>query len=368
MRIRTHASATRPVHHRLTVLVAVLVALLAPLATGLPVEAQTARTPAASGNPLGGRDWGIDTHDIVFKTYDTSTGTTRDLLAKLALRPRVFWFTENVPASEIRGKIRDYITKSQAGDRDKLVQLAVFRLWPRTEHRRDEPLTLAERAAYRRWVDNAARGIGSARVALVLEPDLAVSLKGWRPSVRLGLARYATKVFAGLPRTTVYLDAGSSDWLGVPQAVSMLRAAGIRYARGFSLGATHYTSPASEIAYGTQVTAALAKAGFRKHFVVDTSDSGRPFTWTQYWADHPRGDFDNAEHCRILSQRRCVTLGIPPTTNVWRPRRGLSPQRLAQARAHVDAYLWFSRPWFVYAYPAYFDLKRTLAVARTTPF
>jgi endoglucanase len=201
----------------------------------------------------------------------------------------------------------------------------------------------------------AARGIGSSRVALVLEPDLAVALQGWRPAVRLALTRYAARVFSALPRTTVYIDAGDADWLHVGETVSMLRAAGVEYTRGFALGATHYWSTPAQIGFGRRVVDGLAAAGIRgRHFVVDTADNGRPFTWLQYYAAHPHGDFDNAQTCRTTSQTRCVTLGHPPT---W----------ATTDRARVDGYLWFGRPWLTrQASP--WDLPRALAVTGTTPY
>lgn len=363
-------STTRTAGQRLTLVVSALVALvLAGVGPGTAAHGQTAAMAREVGNPLTARPWGIDTRHEMYQAYDAATGSNRELLAKMALRPTVFWFNDVAPTNDITRRVQAYIDDAQDGDPGTLVQMAIFRLWPEGEAQKHKPLTLADRASYRRWVDNAARGIGSARVALVLEPDLAVSLTGWRPAVRLRLARYAAQVFSALPRTTVYLDAGASDWLTVPTAVSMLRTAGIRYARGFALGATHYTSTAAEIAYGTELVAALAQAGYpRRRFVIDTSDNGRPFTWNQYWAKHPHGDFDNAEECRTRTERRCVTLGVPPTTAVGAAGMGLSPLRRSQARAHVDGYLWFSRPWLVYARPAYLDLLRALAVARTTPY
>jgi hypothetical protein len=355
--------ATRPLHQRLTVLTTMLAAVLAVVGPVTSAQAHSAT------NPLGGVRWGIDNHDNLYRHYEAATGTNKQLLGEMALRPRVFWFTDLVPTSDITRKVRDYITASQDGDPNKLVHMAVFRLWPEGEGAKHKPLSLAQRDAYRRWVDNAARGIGSARVVLVLEPDLAVALQGWRPAVRLRLASYAARVFAGLPNTTIYLDAGDSDWLSPSEAAAMLRAGGIRFARGFSLGATHYAGTAQAITYGSQIVAALSKLGYaRRYFVVDTSDNGRPFTYRQYYAKHPRGWFDNAEACRTRIERRCVTLGIPPTTNVAALRWGLSPTRRAQARTHVDAYLWFSRPWMVYAKPAYFDLQRALTVARTSRY
>lgn len=352
-------------------LTAALVAAVVPAPATPPAQAAT-----WGSNPLVTGLWGIDTRHEVWKAYEAASGDNKRLLSKMALEPTVFWFTDIAPVSDVRRRVAEHIESAQAGDPDTLVQLAMFRLWPEGEANKHKPLTLADQRAYRRWVDNAARGIGNARVAMVLEPDLAVSLTGWRPQVRLRLARYAAKKFSALPRTTVYLDAGSSDWLSVPAAVRMLRTAGIEYARGFSLGATHYTSTASEIAYGTDLVKALRRAGFAgRRFVIDTADSGRPFTYRQYYAKHPSGFFDNAEVCRTRSERRCVTLGIPPTTAVGATRWGLGDLRRRQARAHVDGYLWFSRPWYFYGRPlgivdtdGPFDLLRALGVARTSRY
>jgi len=331
---------------------------------------------AVVGSTLAARPWGVDTRHELWKAYTSASGTRKRLIGKVATRPTVFWFTDIAPANDVRRRVRAHIVSAQDGNPDTLVQLAVFRLWPKGQAKKHERLTLADQRAYRRWVDNAARGIGNARVAMVLEPDLAVSLTGWRPRVRMRLARYAAKRFSELPRTTVYLDAGSSDWLSVPQAVKLLRGTGVRHVRGFSLGATHYTSTASEIRYGTRLVAALRHAGFPgRRFVIDTADSGRPFTYRQYYAKHPRGFFDNAEECRTRAERRCVTLGIPPTTAVAAARWGLPARQRRQARANVDGYLWLSRPWYVYARAegvvrpqGPFDLQRTLRVARTSRY
>jgi endoglucanase len=178
------------------------------------------------------------------------------------------------------------------------------------------------------------------------------------------LVAYAAQRFTALPHTTVYIDAGSADWISVRDATSLLLAAGVRYVRGFALNATHYDSTQSEILFGARVARALARAGVRgRHFVVNTSDNGRPFTYQQYHGP----DFDNAAVCRTRSSRRCVTLGIPPTANVARPWPGLSRHARSLAARLVDGYLWIGRPWLVnQASP--FDLQRSLAIARTTPF
>ena len=101
-----------------------------------------------------------------------------------------------------------------------------------------------------------------------------------------------------------------------------------------------------------------------KHFVVNTAANGHPFTYQQY---RPHSDFDNASVCRSRLASRCVTLGIPPTADVASPKWHLSLGVRRIAARSVDAYLWIGRPWLInQAEP--FDLQRTLALARTTPF
>jgi hypothetical protein len=331
-----------------------------------------ARLSAPSPNPLVGHPWGIyrGNADGLYPAWQAATGRRKKLLAKEALTPRVRWFGAWIAERDIKQKVSDYIAQTQNGDPDAVVQMAIFRVFGHGEKHKSDPITVADRRSYRRWVNDVADVIrkSGARVAMVLEPDLGVSLTGWRPRVRLGLARYSAQLFSSLPNTTVYLDASDSDWLKVPDAVRMLRLAGVEYVRGFALGATHYTGTRADIAYGRQLVAGLAKAGIPgKHFVIDTADNGRPFTWAWYWKTHPRGDFNNAETCRTRTQRRCDTLGIPPTTNVAALRWPMSPRLRRMARRNVDAYLWFGRPW-LYEQKAPFDLQRALAVARTTPY
>jgi endoglucanase len=343
------------------VLVLVLTAAFAPRrpadAAVAPRAATASTTTTTSTSPLAG-PWGryLTRTDEPYNAYLHASGTNRALLAKIALRARVRWFGQWIPTSQIGPKVAHYISVSQAGDRDKLVQLAVFRLWPDGgEPARMNPLSAATQEDYRAWTRAMARAIGSSRVAVVLEPDLPMALKGWRPDVRLALTRYAAQVYAALPRTTVYIDAGDADWLHVDDAVRMLRSAGVAYARGFSLGATHYWSVGAQIGYARSVVAGLAAAGVSgRHVVIDTADNGRPFTWPQYWAKHPHGDFDNAEPCRTTTETRCDALGHPPTWATADP-------------SLVDAYLWFGRPW-LYRQASPFTLSRALQVARTSPY
>jgi endoglucanase len=347
-----------------------------------PGYQQVTKTSAAAtvlpDNPLAGGRWGVyrGPWNGIYPAYQRAGGATKALLGRIALQPRMIWFAANLPTSRVGADVRDVIAQQQDGDPHTLVQLAVFRQWPREESGRGTPLSRAEQQDYRAWVDQVAAAIGDARVAMVLEPDLGLDAvpnnprdrRTADPATRLGLVRYAAQRFGALENTAVYLDASDADWLSVAKEVPLLEAAGIEYVRGIALGATHYSSVADNIEYGASLVRALARAGYPDvHIVIDTADNGRPFTWAQYYAKHPHGDFDNAEPCRSTSETQCDTLGIPPTTHVTDPRLGLTDEQTRDAQLFVDAYLWFGRPWLVrQASP--FSLSRSLQVARTTPF
>lgn len=320
---------------------------------------------APASNPLAGLRWGnySGSLDEVFPAYRSATGADRQLLGLIALRPRVRWFGAwyRDPAAVAR----KYIENVTGGDPNVLAQMAVFRLVPWEGEACRRLPTAVEQASYKAWIDAFATGIGSSRVALILQPDLPfANCVPRRSHVPLQLVAYAARRFNALPHTSVYIDAGASDWATVRQAVSILRAAGVRYARGFALGATHYASTQDEIGFGAKVIRGLAAAGLRgKHFVINTAQNGRPFTYQQY---HGR-NYDNARVCQTRTQTRCVTLGIPPTVRVAAARWRLAAGARRIAARSVDAYLWIGRPW-LYDQADPFDLSRSLALARSTPF
>jgi hypothetical protein len=78
-------------------------------------------------------------------------------------------------------------------------------------------------------------------------------------------------------------------------------------------------------------------------------------------------DFNNAAVCETRSQTHCVTLGIPPTVHVASPAWGLPSTVRRKAARHVDAYMWFGRPWLENQTDP-FMLERALPMCRTTPY
>lgn len=341
-------------------------------ASARPVASVTSVAAAAeptSDNPFAGRPWGVylGPGDQTWAPYLSSTGTQRDLLAKIALAPKAKWFGTWVSASEIESKVRGYIANAQAGDPNAVVQMTDFALKP-WEHEACKRLpTAAQIASYKRWSDNFAAGMGDSPVAVILQPDGPFALCAPHHSQVLShLIRYAAQRLAAHPNTSVYIEAGAADWLRSDpvRAARILVPAGVAGVRGFALNGTHYDSTANEIAFGTKVVRELARRGIPgKHFVINTSSNGKPFDGFAYTGPN----FDNARVCGSPTDTACVTLGIPPTADVTNPRWGLSAANQARAARYVDAYLWFGRPW-LYMQADPFVMKRALALVRTTPF
>ena len=59
--------------------------------------------------------------------------------------------------------------------------------------------------------------------------------------------------------------------------------------------------------------------------------------------------------------------GDSPTTEVSDDRWGLSARTNKRAAEHVDAYLWFGRPW-LYRQNQPFVMKRALGLIRSSPY
>jgi endoglucanase len=340
--------------------------------SGLDAGAGVARAGTANAglpgagrhDPLGGMTWGIYRGPIdgVYPAYASAQGHNRRLMAKIALRPLTVWTGSWYPDAYARTLAGQIIQATTGGNGAVLTQVAVFRLTPWEGQACPGGWGPGDQGSYRAWINGFAAGIGRARMAVILQPDLPFALCAPSPAP-LQLVAYAARRLNALSHTTVYIDAGAADWASVPQAASLLERAGIRHARGFALNVTQYGSTSMELEYGDRIVQALAAAGIPgRRFVVNTDENGAPFLAGQY-----PGNPNEARACRNPQDRICVTLGIPPTTDVADPRWGLSPADRAIARRDVDAYVWAGRPW-VDNNSGSFVFSRALALAASSPY
>ncbi|GAA4732202.1 hypothetical protein GCM10023350_14470 [Nocardioides endophyticus] len=327
-------------------------------------------------NPLADRVWGVyqGPQDQTSGPFLASNGKKRELLAKIGMRPKTKWYGTFVPDNGIRATAESHIASAQAGDPDKLVQIAVFRMKPWEHEACERRSTPQERRSYKRWINELAAGIADTPMLVVMQPDGPFLWCTPDRAAKSRLLTYATQRLSALSRTSVYIDAGAADWCengrgnDPERCAQLLMSTGVEYARGFALDSTHYTGPAENIAHGTKIVAALRRAGYgTKHFIIDTAKSGRPTMWNDMIPEGRKDLKDNARVCRTAIQTRCVTLGIPPTVRTADPRWGLSEGDRALARRYVDGFVWFGRPW-LYNQADPFMMKRALTMARSTPW
>ena len=323
---------------------------------------------ASTSNPIAGMKWGVyrGTLDSLYSAWQSAHGADKQLLAKEALRPLMYWFGSWNQDSLAGQVAQQYIQAQTGGNPAVLSQMAIFRADP-WEGASCKQLPTAEQvASYKDWVNNWANGIGGSRVVMDLQPDMPfLNCTPDNSQVPAEELNYAAQLFSALPHTTVYIDAGASDWQSVSSVVSLLRESGVQYTRGFALGATHYDSTADELLYGQRVVRALAAQGVTgMHFIINTAQNGKPFTTQKYPAE-----FKSQAPCATKQSAHCETLGIPPTTDVaGSPRAdGLNAREAGIAARLCDAYLWFGRPWLKNQ-AGQFEPHQALQIAATTPF
>jgi endoglucanase len=352
---------------------AAVAASTADSAAGAVPGAPMAASSTNPHNPLAGRSWGVyeGNADPAWKPYVDASGDTKQALATIALAPKAKFFGAWIPNDLIAQRVQEYVDNATSADPKALVQLALFRMVPWEQDACHRLPTKAERASYKQYVDIVARTLGRTHAAVVLQPDGPILRCVPHGSlVPARLLRYAAHTLSAQPHVSVYIEMGSSDWfVGRPgEAVHMLLETGVAHTRGFALDTSHFDSVGRQISFGHKIVKGLAAHGVHhKHFVIDTSDNGHAFTGEWYHRTHPNSPLGYAQPCSSAGQKRCVALGIPPTTDVASPSWGLSATRTATAARLVDGYLWVSRPWLVNQSGS-FSLQRALSEIRYSPY
>lgn len=190
-------------------------------------------------------------------------------MRKIAREPVVEWYGDRLadPGALFRRRVRDEYQPDHA-----TAFIAVYDLPHRDCFGRFSAGGARGAGAYEAWIRSMTSAIGSYPAIVIVEPDGLPDSPCLGPLAgeRLALIAYAAKTLASLPSTSVYIDAGRSDWLPASRTISLLRRAGVKYTRGFALDVTGYASTREELAYGDRIGAALGG----KHFVVNTSRNG----------------------------------------------------------------------------------------------
>ena len=150
-------------------------------------------------------------------------------------------------------------------------------------------------SAYQTWITQFAKGIGTRRATVILEPDALAGIDCLSPTdqqTRFNLLAYAVRAFEASGTVAVYLDAGHPGWQTAQTMASRLSKAGITMAQGFSLNVSNFIFTRDNVSYGTQIAGLTGG----KHFIVDTGRNGLGPTADYQWcnpAGRAIGDWPN---------------------------------------------------------------------------
>lgn len=253
---------------------AALAASPVPTASPAPTASPSPTAPAPTdGNPFLGTKGYVDPHGSARREADRRRvwdPTGAAALDKVASGPHADWFGDWVPTASLSGVVDQRVSvQAVAGTLPVLVAYAI----PHRDCGSYSAGGLADQAAYRSWIEQFARGIGTRPAVVVLEPDglaLMDCLTDAGRRERVAMLASAVDVFEALPAVAVYLDAGGAGWHSADDMAARLKAAGVARAQGFSLNVSNFADNATNLRYGSELSARVGG----KHFIVDTSRNG----------------------------------------------------------------------------------------------
>ncbi|MEW2528718.1 glycoside hydrolase family 6 protein [Streptomyces sp. NPDC047071] len=238
---------------------------------------------------------------------------SRLIASRIAARPAAVWFTDPRPWA-VTAQVR--AVTERAGDR---IPVLVAYAIPNRDCGGASRGGVPRLAAYARWIERFAAGLGSRAAVVILEPDAVALADCLSPGERArrfaALARAGAVLKRANPAARVYYDGGHSGWHRAERQAAALRRAGAASpasSDGVFTNVSNFHRTAAEVAYARRVLTALGgPRGLGA--VIDTSRNGNGAPADGRWCD-PAG-------------RR---VGRPPT--------------LRTGAARIDAYLWVKLP------------------------
>ncbi|MFJ4678586.1 glycoside hydrolase family 6 protein [Kitasatospora sp. NPDC088783] len=364
-------------------LVPVACAALASGGLGGGVAAAASGTPAVDHTLPGNTRFYVDPEAGAARqaVADLKAGKVQDALrmAQLASWPQAIWLDYGTPA-EIGKVVRKTMLAAKATG-----TVPVFVLYNVTG--RDCSFYsaggAADPAAYRAWVQGVADGIGTGRAAVIVEPDGLALLPedcpegdpdGTRTEQRYADIRAAADIMEAQPKTSVYLDGGSSNWQPVGELAGRLIKANLSKTQGFSLNVSNYQPTDQLNRYATWVSTCVwyategpAEARGRtdtcasQYYSPAAPNDGQPgnavdfsdpstWKWVDAWFDQTVGKppVKDLTHYVLDSSRNGQGAWIPPAgkytdAEPWcnAPGRGIGVRPTADTgRPLADAYLY----------------------------
>jgi endoglucanase len=283
----------------------VIAPVITPIAAPTPIPAII----PSSGNPLAGKKLYVNPYNDPSNWVATNRSIRSAdtvLMGKIAQQPEVNWFGNW--NSDVESDVHNTVTT--IGKAGALPVFAVYNI-PQRDCGGYSAGGSGSPEAYKSWIRSVARGIGTTKVAVLVEPDALVGMECLSQAdqqARMALIKDAVQVLKATG-ASVYIDAGHPAWKSASDMAARLKQAGIDQADGFSLNVSNFRTTTENITYGTQISQLTGG----KHFVIDTGRNGN-------------GPASDNQWCNPFGR----ALGNKPTTST--------------GQALVDAYLWVRGP------------------------
>ncbi|MGD0166831.1 MAG: glycoside hydrolase family 6 protein [Gaiellaceae bacterium] len=201
------------------------------------------------------------------------------LLDKMLDKGHAVWLTGGTPA-QVKRQVRKTMRRARWQRAEPV--LVAYNI-PGRDCSQYSAGGAADSTAYRARIDGVAKGIGSGKAIVLLEPDALANLPvfcspttdplaGDPPdsngnyktpelhplsAQRIADIRYAIGVLEANPSVSVYLDAGHSSWHSVGDMTRVLAAANVAGTQGFFLNASNYEPTSNLIEYGKWISQCL---------------------------------------------------------------------------------------------------------------
>ncbi len=301
-------------------------------------------------------------------------------MARLATWPEAQWFTKGTPA-EVESQARSLVRRAAL---QRAVPVLVAYYIPLRDCSQYSAGGAQSDADYRTWVAALARGLGRSKSVVILEPDALANLPsdcgptsdptGTISAARIADINDAVDVLEAQPGTSVYLDAGHSQWHSVGDMAARLIQAGVARSQGFFLNVSNFQRTAEIDQYGTWISKCIWFATKGPDWAAGHTDycasqyysgaapnDGQPgnavvptdpstWHWTDLWFDQNVGNppADQLIHFVADTSRNGQGAWTPPAgtysgdAQTWcnPPDRGVGDRPTADTRVVlVDAYL-----------------------------
>ncbi|GEL94850.1 glycoside hydrolase family 6 protein [Cellulomonas composti] len=310
-------------------------------------------------------------------------------IGKMLATPQAVWFTKGTP-KQVRTSVESTMRSAKA---QKAVPVLVAYNLPYRDCSQYSSGGAADTASYLAWIDGLAKGIGSGKAIVLLEPD-GLGIIPWYTTIngaqewcqpadadsataaanRFEQLNGAVDRLAALPNVSVYLDGTHSAWLGVGDISDRLHRAGVERTDGFFLNVSNYEVTERQVKFASWISQCLwygtntAEGGWRvghfdycasQYYPADPNDFGTWGLTDQWYVDNVTNGPNPPSGPEVLAaavidtSRNGQGPWTPPADHpagdpqVWcnPPDRGLGLRpTTSTGESYVDAYLWVKIP------------------------